>query len=83
MQARYQTDLLDIRLGDCMDLMRETPDGFYDLAIADPPYGLGAARNGNNGGQTASAKWKSPIEKLYQKKEWDNNPPPDRPRVGP
>jgi site-specific DNA-methyltransferase (adenine-specific) len=24
--------------GDCMDLMRETPDKFYDIAIVDPPY---------------------------------------------
>lgn len=39
--TNYKTDLLDIRLGDCMDLMRNTPDGFYDLAIVDPPYGLG------------------------------------------
>ncbi len=37
----YKTDLLDIRLGDCMDLMRETPDGWFDLCISDPPYGLG------------------------------------------
>jgi site-specific DNA-methyltransferase (adenine-specific) len=39
--TRFQTDLLDLRLGDCMDLMRDTPDGFYDLALVDPPYGYG------------------------------------------
>ncbi len=27
--------------GDCMDLMRETPDKYYDLCIVDPPYGIG------------------------------------------
>lgn len=27
--------------GDCMDLRRNTPDKFYDLAILDPPYGGG------------------------------------------
>lgn len=43
MSTAYKTDLLDLRLGDCMDLMRDTPDGFYDLAIVDPPYGLGDA----------------------------------------
>jgi site-specific DNA-methyltransferase (adenine-specific) len=26
---------------DCMELMRETPDKFYDLCIVDPPYGGG------------------------------------------
>lgn len=31
----------DVRLGDCMDFMREFPDGFFELAIVDPPYGIG------------------------------------------
>lgn len=26
---------------DCMDGMREFPDKFFDLAIVDPPYGIG------------------------------------------
>lgn len=26
---------------DCMDAMREFEDGFFDLAIVDPPYGIG------------------------------------------
>lgn len=32
---------------DCMDAMREFPDGFFDLAVVDPPYGDGS---GNVGG---------------------------------
>ena len=59
-----------------MDLMRDTPDGFYDLAIADPPYGIGwdgDSTLGNN----SSAKWKSPAKsERYAKKEWDKCPPP-------
>lgn len=27
---------------DCMDGMKEFPDGFFDLAIVDPPYGINA-----------------------------------------
>ena len=27
---------------DCMEYMRTLPDKFFDLAIADPPYGLPA-----------------------------------------
>jgi site-specific DNA-methyltransferase (adenine-specific) len=45
---------LDIRLGDCMDLMRETPDGHFDLAIVDPPYGIdinSSGRLGHYGGK--------------------------------
>ena len=28
--------------GDCMNLLRELPDGAFDLAIVDPPYGINA-----------------------------------------
>ena len=29
---------------DCMDGMKDIPDGYFDLAVVDPPYG-GAQRN--------------------------------------
>jgi site-specific DNA-methyltransferase (adenine-specific) len=35
-----ETDLLDIRHADCMNLMREYPDKHFDLAVVDPPYGI-------------------------------------------
>ena len=46
--------------GDCMDLMRETPDNYYELAIVDPPYGINAP-------QQYKKKWIGG--------EWDNIPP--------
>ena len=36
-----KTDLLDIRNCDCMELMAQYGDNHFDLAIVDPPYGLG------------------------------------------
>ena len=33
-------------LMDCMDGMKEFPDGFFDLAIVDPPYGDGGQKIG-------------------------------------
>ena len=27
-----------VKLGDCMDFMKDMPDKAYDLAIVDPPY---------------------------------------------
>ena len=33
----------EVKHGDCMDFMRELPDNFADLAIVDPPYGIGAS----------------------------------------
>lgn len=30
---------------DCMEGMRQFPDGFFDLAVVDPPYGLNIAKH--------------------------------------
>lgn len=32
---------VDLCLGDCLELMREIPDGSVDAVITDPPYGVG------------------------------------------
>lgn len=43
---------------DCMEAMKEFPDGFFDLAIVDPPYGIKVANHDNGkiiGGQDSSA----------------------------
>jgi site-specific DNA-methyltransferase (adenine-specific) len=34
-------ELDTIVVGDCLDVMRDMPDGCVDLVVADPPYGLG------------------------------------------
>lgn len=55
---------------DCMEAMREMPDKAYDLAITDPPYGLGDRLV--NGGHK-----KNPMEKFrkdYEAKRWDTAP---------
>ena len=30
---------------DCIDLMKEYPDKYFDLAIVDPPYGIGMGKS--------------------------------------
>lgn len=55
---------LELRRADCMEMMRETPDNAYDLAIVDPPYGIG-----RDGGETGK-DWK-----WYAPKEWDSKRP--------
>ena len=32
---------------DCMEFMKDIPDKFYDLAIVDPPYGIGQPKQSN------------------------------------
>jgi len=58
---------------DCMAGMREFPDKFFDLAIVDPPYGIGEAngriraRKKDNWYQTTIKN----VEKKGSRKEWD------------
>ena len=35
---------IDLLHGDCMDYMATLPDNAFELAIVDPPYGIGASR---------------------------------------
>lgn len=37
------TDKITITNEDNMELMARYPDGYFDLAIVDPPYGINAA----------------------------------------
>jgi site-specific DNA-methyltransferase (adenine-specific) len=56
---------------DCMEYMRKQPDKSFDLAIVDPPYGIGA-------GSVSFKNGSSKSEKLYFKdkgKDWDKSPP--------
>ena len=52
---------------DCMDYMRQLPDKAFDLAIADPPYGVSYARGKNGWGvcdnrpSLDDVKWDSKI----------------------
>jgi len=56
-----ETDLLDIRNMDCIKLMKEYPDGHFDLAIIDPPYGISECgdRNFSRGKLAVSKNYKA------------------------
>jgi len=62
---------LDLRLGDCMDVMATFADGHFDLAIVDPPYGINYAKRGDGSGNLSKHRWKN-----HKRKEWDAEPPP-------
>ena len=34
-------DGISLYCGDCMDLLKQTPDKYYSLALVDPPYEIG------------------------------------------
>ena len=37
--------MVDLRLGDCLELMKDIPDGSVDLVLTDPPYGMAFKSN--------------------------------------
>jgi DNA modification methylase len=47
---------------DCMDIMKDIPDKYFELAIVDPPYGIGG---GLKGGRPFS---------MLNGEKWDNAP---------
>jgi len=51
---------------DCMEAMAEFPDGYFELCICDPPYGIGASE-----GYGRSLR-RNPVIK---EKDWDNQIP--------
>jgi len=52
---------------DCMTRLREAPDNHWDLAICDPPYGIGADKRNAISTIRDNPKWKSV--------NWDASPP--------
>jgi site-specific DNA-methyltransferase (adenine-specific) len=55
---------------DCLEFMASVPDKFYDLAIVDPPYGIGES------GKTNYSRGKLAKAKNYKSFEGsDKNPP--------
>jgi site-specific DNA-methyltransferase (adenine-specific) len=52
-----------------MDLMARYEDNYFDLAIVDPPYGLGID------GQKENKKGKQSDRKYHKQKQWDNKIP--------
>lgn len=60
---------LDLRNMDCMELMKEFPDKHFDLAIVDPPYGIGAGSKSFINGTSKTHK------PYYKDNDWDKEPP--------
>lgn len=56
---------MDITNVDNMQLMARYPDNYFDLAIVDPPYGIGIS------GQKENKKGKKGDRKHHKEKKWD------------
>ena len=62
----FPTEKISLYNCDNMELMKQTPDNFFDLAIVDPPYGIEINMNmGRKKGK----------RKAHEDKVWDNSIP--------
>ena len=57
----YKQDNLTIYNADCMEIMSRYEDNYFDLAVVDPPYGIGISSN--------------PVRQQHKKKKWDDSIP--------
>ena len=55
---------------DCIEFMKTKPDNYYDLAIVDPPYGIGI-----DGQKEIKCKNPKHNRKAHKHKGWDNKTP--------
>lgn len=69
------TDKIELYNCDNMELMKRYPDGYFDLAIVDPPYGIGFDGEVKEMANNNSKKWKSAKGKNYTRKSWDKETP--------
>jgi site-specific DNA-methyltransferase (adenine-specific) len=63
--------MLNITNEDNMQLMARYPDKYFDLAIVDPPYGIGE----DGGDKQRNRSCPKGTNKHYTKKNWDNSKP--------
>ena len=56
--------MIDLKNMDCLEAMKQMDDNQFDLAIVDPPYGLGISKNSQIG-----------TSKKHTPKDWDDKIP--------
>ena len=67
-------ELNQIIHADCMDIMKDIPDKYFELAIVDPPYGIKESQKQRK--NTPCKKWRAAKnDTQYIKKQWDGNIP--------
>jgi len=71
-----KTDLGKIKLyqADCMEMLPQVPDKYYDLCICDPPYGIMDEMRGGGAGKLKNRILNNNTRRMI---EWDNAPNQD------
>ena len=69
------TDKITITNEDNMLLMARYPDKHFDLAIVDPPYGIGASKQSASSSKMKGRKNSVIKRSTLKSKDWDNETP--------
>ena len=69
------TNKIEITNEDNMLLMARYPDDYFDLAIVDPPYGIGASKQSVSSSKMKGRKNSVIKRSDLKSKEWDNEIP--------
>ncbi len=59
--------MVELLHDDCMNVMAKYPDKYFELAIVDPPYGIGDTFIGYSSGAV-----KGKLERIHKEMQWDN-----------
>lgn len=63
----------EVKCCDCMDYMKQFPDKYFDLAVVDPPYGIGVGNM--NMGAGKSPRCPKMQNRKWGRKNWDIEKP--------
>jgi site-specific DNA-methyltransferase (adenine-specific) len=59
---------------DCIQVMKRYPDNYFDLAVVDPPYGIGFGEFNRTNKASNGERYKS---NKYKNSKWDDDIPSD------
>lgn len=62
---------------DCMEYMKTVPDKYFDLVVADPPYGIGATANCQTDGKCVMGHPVLAAERNYHPFDDSKRPEPE------
>jgi len=73
MKPYYKDDWVTIYNGDCLEVMKEFKDKYFDLCLTDPPYGV--KRDKGFGGSMGFGGCGKPIARRIYNDDWDSDRP--------
>lgn len=71
----FLTEKIQITNEDCMELLKRTPDKFYDLSIVDPPYGIGMDNSNKRTKPSRPNSYTQYPDFRYHSADWDKDKP--------